>query len=129
MSTKNKTLVITAIVLVVSLFTVVFLNLIGVSWGKTEIVKSCQPAEIDYKSFGPYCLSVFKERQVSGTKRYIWVSGQSGTGYGHKVDYPNKNVSEQDLRGAKITWTDSGVELEIGSNTIFIPKKAFIGGR
>lgn len=109
----------------------VFSQLIGISWNREEIFKSCQPSEINYESYDPYCVSIIKKRQTFNFKYYIWVAKKIDPSYGHAINYPNSNVIyENEFQDVKINWTNDGIEVETYLNTkIFIPKKNFTGGR
>ncbi len=124
------------IIVVMSIFLfffgiVIFSQLVGISWSKKEIFRSCQPNEINYQSSDPYCLSTIKQRQTLGSIYFIWVAKKIEPNYGHAINYPNPHIlSEQEFRDLKINWTAEGIEVEGYLNTkIFIPKKNFIGGR
>ncbi len=124
----------TIVVLSIFLFflgIVVLSQLIGISWNEEDIFTSCQPNEIDYESYDPYCVSIIRQRQTLNSRYYIWVAKQIEPSYGHAINYPNPHItSEQELQDVKINWTDEGIEVETYLNTkIFIPKKNFIGGR
>ncbi len=104
---------------------------LGISWSQDTVFSSCQPKEIDYKSFDPYCVSIIKQQQTFDSKYYILVAKEAEPSYGYVLNFPASGfVSEMDLKYFKINWTDDGIELETYLNTkIFIPKKNFIGGR
>ena len=110
---------------------IVLAQLTGISWHQKEFFKSCQPENINYNSYDPYCVLITKEYQALDSKFYIWVTKKDEPSYGHIISYPNLNViDEQELQDIKINWTNEGIEMETYLNTkIFIPKKNFIGGR
>jgi hypothetical protein len=101
-----------------------------------------QPDSIDYKSFGPYFLSVI-ERDVSWTsfplnweRHYeIYVGNENGAsgGYGHFIEFsfhPGLDDVETHVKKSNIEWTEAGVSFkEASGHVLFIPKEMFIGGR
>jgi hypothetical protein len=116
--------------------------LVGWLFYPTERVvwQSCQPDDITYKSFDPYCLSVIEitrpiDRFWLEQRRYYVFIGP-GTGfpsYGHVVEhdfFPGQKDRDTYIRNCTVTWTIDGVTLEQESgHRLFIPKKSFIGGR
>jgi hypothetical protein len=100
-----------------------------------------QSASVDYKSFGPYYLSVMEGNVdwsffLPGWERHyvIYVGRESGDpGYGHYVDFsfhPGDEGLESHVKQSKVEWTEAGVTFNPPSgHALFIPKRMFIGGR
>jgi hypothetical protein len=109
----------------------VFTHLIGFVWTSDNIYTECQPENINYESFDPYCISIVKKQQTFNTRYHIWVAKEIEPSYGHAVNFPKPyNVDDEDLKDVEINWSSDGVEIKTYSDTeIFIPKKNFIGGR
>jgi hypothetical protein len=107
----------------------------GVSYSTTALLESRQPATLNYQSFDPYVLAIFKEQRVTGSKYVIVIhrgTAASAWSYGHYVDFPvNPAASDDDeIKASQVTWAPEGVTLTATSgHTLFIPKKMFIGGR
>ena len=110
---------------------IILAQLTGISWNRKEFITSCQPENIEYGSYDPYCVSITKEYQALNSEFYIWVAKKIEPSYGHAISYPNPSaIDEQELQDTKINWTNEGIGIETYLNTkIFIPKKNFIGGR
>ncbi|HEY4506264.1 MAG TPA: hypothetical protein VJJ24_02370 [Candidatus Paceibacterota bacterium] len=124
------------VILGVLLVGVVFTQMVGVVWSRKVLLTSCQPAEVTYDSFDPYCLTISKQRLSLGTRYVIWVAKQIEPSYGHGLDYPEVNrgffsiSSDDEISQTKVVWTSDSIELETPLNTkIFIPMKNFTGGR
>ena len=98
-----------------------------------------QPAEVNYGSFDPYCLSVIEGSRDWGKgdfprRHYLFVGrGTAAPSYGHSCDYEFHASSEDvdaHVAQSSVEWTPQGVTLlEATGHRLFIPKKAFIGGR
>ena len=100
-----------------------------------------QSASVDYKSFGPYYLSVMEGNVdwsffLPGWERhyFIYVGRESGgPGYGHYVDFsfhPGDEGLESHVKQSKVDWTEAGVTFTTPSgHALFIPKQMFVGGR
>jgi hypothetical protein len=122
----------------------VVLGALGMVWMNSSssghvVARWSQPESVQYGSFEPYTLYVVEV----GTTRTLFarrpaheirvVRGSDSDGYGHRIDlgfdFWNADVDGY-IRGSKVIWTEDGVTLEMPSaHRIFIPKRAFIGGR
>ena len=125
-----KKIVIIETIAVFFLGITILAQLIGFSWSRTEIYKSCQPESVDYQSWDPYCLWVYTEQETLGTKPLVVIAKKADPdGVFHGLYYPYV-LNEQSVSEINVTWNESGVEIINSSGfTIKIPKKSFIGGR
>jgi len=91
----------------------------------------CQPDEISYEAYDPYCISIIKQQQALGSTYIILVAQETDPTYGHTLNYPAPYVtSQKDLEDTTANWTNDGIEIETYLNTrIFIPKENFTKGR
>lgn len=114
-----------------SLIGIIFTQLLGIIWSNEKLFTSCQPSEINYSSYGPYCLYIIKEQQTLSSKHIIFIGKEVDPNYGHALNFPTSRiVSDIELTELKVNWTTTGIELETYRGTqLFIPKKNFIGGR
>jgi len=98
-----------------------------------------QPANIQYHSADPYTLSVeqwgFDLHAIPWQYTYmIWISsGREPQDYGHLVYLPlspEGDDPDADISKSKVEWSNDGVTfIESTGHSLFIPKKAFTGGR
>ena len=118
-------------VFILSIIAIIFTQLIGISWSDEKVFTSCQPSEIKYNSFDPYCLYVIKQQQTLTSKYIIFVGKEVDPNYGHVLNFPTTSiVSDEQFNELKVNWTAKGIDLETYYGTqLFIPKKSFIGGR
>ena len=101
-----------------------------------------QNSSVDYKSAGPYYLSVVEGNRdwsffLPGWERhyYIYVGRESGKpSYGHSVEFSFYPEYEDDfenyVKKASVEWLETGVNFRAPSgHLLFIPKEMFLGGR
>ena len=100
-----------------------------------------QSASVDYKSAGPYYLSVIEGNVdwsffLPGWERHyvIYVGRESGDpGYGHFVEFsfhPGYEDLESYVKSSRVEWSNDGVTFnEPSGHVLFIPKRMFVGGR
>lgn len=126
-----KKIIIIESIILLSIVMLIFTHLLGISWSKKVLFTSCQPPEIQYKSYDPYCLSILELQLTFDSKYIISIAKKIAPEYGHDIRYPAPgSVSAKDLQSTITNWKDDGIEIETYLNTkIFIPKKNFIGGR
>jgi hypothetical protein len=101
------------------------------------VSRSCQPADIDYESFDPYCVSVVIEsRALQEDDAAIWVAqeqftleGRDSGGYGHRIEHIYPPGLYQ-LEPTATEWTADGLTLTFTlGHELFIPADMFTGGR
>lgn len=96
------------------------------------VFRDCQPATIDYKSYGPYCGGLV-EKHLVGKKqcelRIVKEPDSVAEGYGHGVTV----IEAACPANPALSWTESGVTLEYdtasGRAHLAVPRAAFVGGR
>jgi hypothetical protein len=106
-----------------------------------RVIKSWkQSADISYSSFDPYFLNIVEDNidlghlPFTAPRNYFLYIGKENdeVTYGHIKNYSfeyNDNIDEY-LNGCEVEWTSKGVTFkESSGHSLFIPKKAFIGGR
>lgn len=126
------------IILTIILILAVLSQIVGVSWKSKVLSEWCQPTEVNYDSFGPYCLRIIKQTKTLGSSLILAIVNQgnyqSGD-YGYTLNYPsNKNphLSDWDVDDFYVVWEEAGVKIVFqnpGGWELFIPKDSFIGGR
>jgi hypothetical protein len=109
---------------------IILTQLIGFSWSREEIFESCQPENIDYQSFGPYCLWIYTEQQTLGIKPLVLIAKKADpNGIHHRLYYPYP-LSQQNISEINVSWHETGIEIKNTSDfMIMIPKNSFVGGR
>lgn len=119
------------VIFILSMLTIILTQLIGMSWSDEKVFSSCQPSEIKYNSFDPYCLYIIKQQQTLGLKHVIFIGKEVDSNYGHVLNFPTTSiVSNEQFNQLKVNWSVKGIELETYYGTrLFIPKKSFTGGR
>ncbi|MBN1899204.1 MAG: hypothetical protein JW827_10525 [Spirochaetes bacterium] len=127
---KNIFIIIVSIIIIILLF-LIGAHMIGFVWSTEEIFKSSQPKGISYQSYDPYSLYIYKQKRTFSTEYIIMVSKDVEPSYGHVINHPDPYViSDAELKKTKVTWTPSGIQLVLYLNhKLFIPRKAFVGGR
>ncbi len=141
MSNRSK-IVLTS--LIAALIAVMVSLAVLVAWSRpTNVVQWqwCQPDDISYDSYDPYCLSVV-EGDINWTfmpltvMRHYYVFVGRGTqvpSYGHYADYtPTFGAAEARdyLSRASVEWTTEGVTfVEDAGHRLFIPAEMFTAGR
>ena len=122
------------------LFTaLVFAFMLKGSYGAV-LVRWDQPPGVNYKSNDPYTVYVVDEsswwnvfhRKKWGSVRVVKKSLDEQNGYGHYTEYEFHNYHGEDDYFARCSteWTPEGITIsEPTGHTLFVPKKAFIGGR
>ncbi|WP_040887551.1 hypothetical protein [Zavarzinella formosa] len=98
-----------------------------------------QPAEISYKSFDPYSLSVIEGSvdwaNLSFPRRHqlVIAVGPGHPTYGHMIDYSFNSGGDdidEHIGRSRVEWSDDGVTfIEVTGHRLFVPKAMFIGGR
>src|SRR5690349_14879126 len=101
----KKIIVIEGIILFL-LVMVILTHLLGIVWSSRAVVSSCQPHEVQYKSYDPYCVSIIKMQQTLGSRYFILVAKTIEPSYGHVLNYPSPEVvSDRDIvEDTKINW-------------------------
>ena len=102
--------------------------------------QACQPADVTYDGFDPYCLSVV-EGDLNWTfmplstirHTFVFVGRGTGINYGHYLDY-GPQFRGQDpvayMDQATLDWTAEGITLtEPTGHRLFLPAESFVGGR
>lgn len=104
---------------------------IGFTWSQDVLFTSCQPQDISYNSFYPYCLGIIKMKQPLSRRTIILISKKAEPDYGHVLNFPTADiVGKEEFDQLKVSWTAVGIDIEtIWNVKLFIPKKNFIGGR
>ena len=116
------------IIFIMSVAAIIFTQLIGITWLDEKVFTSCQPSQIKYNSFDPYCLYVIKQQQTLSSNYIIFIGKEVDPNYGHTLNYPTTTIKQFDQ--LKVNWTNKGIDLETYNGTrLFIPKNNFIGGR
>lgn len=126
----KKTIIIESII-IFFLVILILSHLIGFTWFKREMFQSCQPSEITYDSYGPYCISLEWKQQTLGGRYIISVTKQGEPDYGYFIHSPYLTKVELKIQKPNVQWTQEGVEMEMseGDTKVFIPKQNFIGTR
>jgi hypothetical protein len=102
------------------------------------IAKWNQPASLNYGSFDPYTLAVVEQGidlyAIPWKRTHVLFVGHGpGNSYGHRVRFSfvaRSRDMEDHIKAATVEWTTNGVKFAVPSgHEVFIPKKAFIGGR
>ena len=103
-------------------------------------VKSwAQPSGVKYDENDPYRADLCEGARIwrpfdhRKQEHRLWV-GPNGNppceGYGHKVLWRFADDGKNYLAKVDLTWTAEGVEMfEPDGHRVFVPRKAFIGGR
>lgn len=117
----------------VMLFILSALQLTGVVWSKKELLRSCQPETINYNSYDPYCLMVYKLYRPLNQEYLVLIAKKVEPNYGFMAAFPNPTVinEEREVSSSIVSWSQDGVTIEtdIQGLRLFIPQKNFIGGR
>ncbi len=100
--------------------------------GITVVRTAQQPASVTYSDGSPHYVAV--KRYVSigaplvgGTRYELWLGRDPQLNYGHSVAV---DITGADPEQFDADWTEQGVKVRFGSgHEIFVPAKAFIGGR
>ncbi len=103
----------------------------GFAFSREIFVNSCEPSEINYNSFDPYCLKVIKLNLALNSRWIITISKAADPDYGFILNYPSPDIiGNEEIEGLKVFWKPEGIELETMWNVrLFIPKQRFVGGR
>ena len=109
---------------------ILLLQFSGLTFKNREIFQECQPQNINYQSFDPYCVTVFVEQKMLNKKTVLAISKKIDIyGVRHQLDYPY-TIANADKPDIRITWNSDGVEISNSSSfKMNIPKSSFIGGR
>ncbi len=119
------------------LFVFLFLSVIlmaemlGITWSQEVKFTSCQPKELSYGSFEPYCFQVIKLKQPLHSRNIILISKKIEPNYGFVINFPTTDIiGKEELDGLQVQWQAEGLQIEtIWKVRLFIPKEKFIGGR
>lgn len=94
---------------------------------------------MDYKSFGPYCLSVVEGRRLWTTfgwprEHYLFIGrGAEAPGYGQFVPFqffPGGDDVGEHIARSTVEWTDNGVTfISASGHRLYVPREGFVGGR
>src|SRR5690606_11411217 len=106
------------------LISLLFTQLLGVSWSHKKVFTSCQPVSITYNSYDPYCLYVMKQQQTLTSKYIIFIGKEDDPSYGHQLNFPTAYVvSNEEFEKIEVQWTTEGIELITFYGTkLYIPK-------
>ncbi len=112
------------------LLAIVIFEKLGIKYSNKELFKSCQPSNIDYQSYGPYCLYIVKENQVLSSNLVLKIAKQDDPkGVYHSMNFPY-SVTEVNSTNLSVNWSESGVSIQDQSGfKMDVPKAKFIGGR
>lgn len=118
-------------IILVILLGSVLLEALGFTWSRETQYTSCQPPEINYSSFDPYCLYLIKRNRTLGSQNIIFISKKLDPEYGTVLYFPEAGViGPKERKEINVSWTNDGIFVETNSNLrLFIPAKNFIGGR
>jgi hypothetical protein len=101
---------------------------IGFTWSERELFRAEQPAGITYDGFGPYALTVRRERHTLSTAHVVWITRSRESSYGVALNLPADGLDPD--RPPAVTWTEEGVELKLqDGDRLFVPRAHFTGGR
>jgi hypothetical protein len=106
------------------------------------IWQDCQPPTINYGSFDPYCVSVIEGSRdwsrlpfTVERRYYLFIGrGTDAPAYGHYLDFTfvigNDEDPDAHIQTSKVHWTQDGFTFVAKTgHSLFVPAKAFIGGR
>lgn len=116
----------------IAIMIAVGLLLFSVVWEMLEpthvLEKSCQPKNINYESFDPYCIAILQK----GDDYSIFVGRDSKDfpEYGHLITHPYNESYSLYGKDDTFDWSDQGITWtgNLG-HTLFIPAELFTGGR
>ncbi|MDZ4082513.1 MAG: hypothetical protein U1E10_06240 [Bdellovibrionales bacterium] len=119
------------LVLSTILVLVIASEMLGITWSRDKLFTACQPQEIDYRSYGPYCFHVIKMNRLLGHQKKIIISKTAETDYGHVLNFPTDHVFDRsEWEKLRVDWRPEGLEFETALKVrVFIPKENFLGGR
>lgn len=137
MNSRRTSLKIVGLALVLAVPMACLLSFILQLGSHRIIAQWSQPPEISYQSFDPYTLSVVENSRKWNTigwpHRYqLFIGRGMEIEYGHYLDhsFPEDGDINDYIKNSKVAWNQEGVEfIEADGHRVFIPKKAFIGGR
>lgn len=130
-SAFSNRFLITLLLTILLLLMVLIGELIGISLSRKIMYTSCQPPEIDYGSYDPYCLHVITLVQPLSSQNIILISPKANTDYGNVINFPSPNIiSKEEFENLKVQWKVDGLEVEtIWNVKLSIPKDNFTRGR
>lgn len=103
---------------------------------RVVVARYCQPADISYQSFDPYCVYLLSKRLNLDASYQILlgVTAPEGAypGYGYKAQLEvTQVVSSAELASSlQVEWTPTGVNVSSPAiKELSVPKTAFTGGR
>lgn len=123
-----------SILIVLVIYTSIVLVVSDIPGGKV-LYESRQPADIKYGSFDPYVLRIVEgpiQWNMFGWHRssLIKVTRSPDSSYGHFINIDLDISYSTDGSEAATVWSPDGVQVSYPSgHRLFIPKRAFIGGR
>jgi hypothetical protein len=93
-----------------------------------------QPANVNYQSYDPYSVVIYEVSPLlAAYPRYeVFVVNSPSLSYGHVVEYGFHNAAHEldYFSRCIVDWSPDGITVtEPTGHKLFIPKKAFIGGR
>ena len=120
--------------------TLIFSQIFSVHWYQKVLFKSCQPEQINYDSWGPYCLTVVKQKKTIGSDYFLRVTIEEYVdtmwGVQFAINYIGKPglLEGYNFQNVGVTWASNGVYYKIFEDSgvnyeLFITKDHFIGGR
>lgn len=127
---KKNVLLVGFAAIISVLFLLVLTQAIGMKFTKKELAKSCQPEEISYDQWSPYCVWLHRVAGPIDTTYMLSIGLDSE--YGMHYAYPDLYVADPDeLKELKVEWKDDAVEIYIvGTDTkLVVPAAEFKGGR
>jgi len=94
------------------------------------MLESCQPEDIDYQSWDPYCLWIKIDQKTLSSKTIVVIAKKEDPdGVFHVFDYPY-SLNEKNVSEISVVWKKDGVEISSKNGfSMIIPKNSFIGGR
>ncbi len=114
------------------LLLVIFLELIKINIKNEVIFTSCQPDNINYDSFGPYCVWLYKSNTILSKQYYFFIAKSNVSNYGYKIAYFNDLTrDENDIKNIIITWEEDYVKIQKQDSGTYIVVSSddFAGGR
>jgi hypothetical protein len=116
---------------VLAITALVLTDVLDITWSNKILLEDRQPAGINYESYDPYCLYIIRQHHLLRTSDIIMIqrAGDSVPSYGHRLEYPF-TFGLDEIKNLELTWTPDGVTLEHPmGHKLFIPERAFTGGR
>lgn len=128
----NKSILIRILLGVVAAI-LVFLEIFGFQWTRTDLFQDCQSLNVGvrYVPYETYCFSIVRRGKTFSSDYVVKVTERNRPDYGYGFQYPSWNgFTEAGLSSTKVEWLPEGVAFSIDENVkITIPKEKFVGGR